>query len=113
MSKEVQRGVNAVLVARLKDTTGAYVSPDQAPVITALSVNGTDKLGVVAATIAQATDEAGQPIVGHYNITVPTAGLQYNDQVDIEAAAVVEGFETQVNKDFTVSSDASRRPVFY
>jgi hypothetical protein len=112
MTKEVQRGVEAKLPVRVLNTEDKPFSPvgANAPAITRVLVNGQDATDTVAASIGAQLGGDGEAVTGHYNITVATAGLQYNDQVQVYATATVEGVPLEVLKEFTVSSDSSRMP---
>lgn len=114
MGKEVQRGLQAVIPARILNTEDKPFSPvgAAAPKITRVLVNGQDATDTVAASIAAQLAGDGTEITGHYNITVATSTLQYNDQVQVYAETTVEGAILELVKEFTVSNDASRMPKF-
>ncbi len=110
MTKEVKKGTTAVLPVSTLDTEFQFVNPSAGPTIDMVLVNGIDASSSLEPAIEQVEDGAGAPVAGRFNVSVPTAGLQYNAQVQVSVSAVVEGETVNKLLEFTVSSDATRRP---
>lgn len=112
LQKEVKRGVTARAPFTQLDADGAVADASVFPTVARVTVNGTPHAGLsAAAEVKQIKDADGVNVVGQYEVSVPTTGLNYNDEIVVYVESEQDGAVCDVQRGFTVSSDASRRPV--
>lgn len=114
--KEVKRDVVARNVFAVYDPDGVAADATVFPSVFQVTVNGTLHPGATQeATITQVTDADGQPMPGKYTVAVPTKGdsyrLNYNDEIVCYISTAYDGVALDVERSWTVSSDATRRPT--
>lgn len=111
-SKEVKRGITARATFTQLDADGAVADATVFPTVRQVTVNGIVHAGLsAAAEVKQVKDADGVNVTGQYEVSVPTAGLNYNDDIVVYITSEQDGAVCDTERNFTVSSDATRRPV--
>ncbi len=111
MSKEINKGVEAILLFQTRATkNGELVNAASLPVILRILVNGVQTT-VAGSSIAQAEDDVPASITGNYLLRVPTSTFSVNDQIHAYVQADVNGMVIEVPICFSIVDQDAGTPV--
>jgi len=107
--KLVNKGVTAILPFNIFDASGALKNATSLPIIKRVMVNGA--ITTVASTsVEQQQDATPANITGRYQVKIPTSSMAFNDQVQVEVEATIDGVTLADDLMFTVINSAESRP---
>jgi len=107
--RQINKGVTACLPFNVYSATGALVNATTLPTIKRTMVNGAIT-AIAGAVIEQQQDATPANITGRYQAKVPTATLNFNDQVQVQIEVAVDGVTLSDDLQFTVMNAPESRP---
>lgn len=112
---QIPKGVDAYLPVSIYDASRQLANIDEVSPgvpnaqIRHVMVNGTIQ-NIAGVQFVQQQDSTPAKITGRYQIKVPTANLNYNDQVQIHFRVVVNGFTLDEDTKFLIVNQPAALP---